>query len=242
MTQTINFYMKMLTHIRDFNKRNICFRFRIQRKDLHGSVILWLSIILTRDDIHSVYTHRKPTYRYQSAHNGYKNNVWYRYTHSCYADNISVLPRSQKRHTDSVDSFTASLYITYRSQVAILPACTTATAHIVAFEFDLVMDYVATGVTTCDTRVYWKHVAWWKRVVKLSQYLEHPTGWMSFAWHCFDPLHDIALITIQAKINNCHPLPCVGCWNPRRKPIYSACQCAALFCITNRDVLRVYTC
>ena len=104
----------------------------------------------------------------------------------------------------------------------ILPVCTTATAYILAFEFDLVMDFMAifsnkqaevsTGVTTCDTTVYkvWKHVAWSKHVVELWQYVEHPTGSMSFAWHF--------LITIQTKINNCHPLPCGGCWNPNRKP------------------------
>ena len=33
-----------------------------------------------------------------------------------------------------------------------------------------------------------------------------------------------------------------GCWNPTRKPIYSACQYTALFCITNRHVLGIYTC
>ena len=80
----------------------------------------------------------------------------------------------------------------------ILPPCTTATAHTLAFEFDLVMDFMAifsskqaevsTGVKTYDTTVYkgWKHVAWSKHVVKLWQYVEHPTGRMSFAWHSFD--------------------------------------------------------
>ena len=80
----------------------------------------------------------------------------------------------------------------------ILPACTTATAHKLAFEFDLVIDVMAifsnkqavvsTGVTTYDMTVYkvWKHVAWSKHVMKLWQYVEHPTGWMSFAWHSFD--------------------------------------------------------
>ena len=47
---------------------------------------------------------------------------------------------------------------------------------------------VLIGVKTYDTTVYevWKHVAWSKHVVKLWQYVEHPTGWMSFAWHSFD--------------------------------------------------------
>ena len=46
----------------------------------------------------------------------------------------------------------------------ILPTCTTATAHNIAFEFDLVMDFMAifsnkqaevsTGEKTCDVTVY----------------------------------------------------------------------------------------
>ena len=46
---------------------------------------------------------------------------------------------------------------------------------------------VSTGVKTYDTTAYkvWKHVAWSKHAVKLWQYVEHPTGWISFAWHCF---------------------------------------------------------
>ena len=95
---------------------------------------------------------------------------------------------------------------------------------------------VSTGVKTYDTTVYevWKHVAWSKHAVKLRQNVEHPTGWMSFAWHF--------LITVQTKINNCHPLPCDSCWNPNRKPIFSVCQYTALFCISYRHVLMVYNC
>ena len=29
----------------------------------------------------------------------------------------------------------------------------------------------------------WKHFAWSKHAVNLSQYMEHPAGWMLFAWH-----------------------------------------------------------
>ena len=47
---------------------------------------------------------------------------------------------------------------------------------------------VSTGLKTYDTTVneVWKHVAWSKHVVKLWQYVEHPAGWMFFAWHSFD--------------------------------------------------------
>ena len=80
----------------------------------------------------------------------------------------------------------------------ILPACTTATAHTFAFEFDLVMDRMAIfnnkqaevsiGGKTCDTTVYnvWKHVAWSKHAVKSWLYVEHPDGLMLFAWHFFN--------------------------------------------------------
>ena len=79
-----------------------------------------------------------------------------------------------------------------------LPACTTATAHTLAFEFDLVMDLMAifsikqtevsTGEKTYDMTVYeiWKHAAWSKLAVKSWQYVEHPVGWMLFAWHFFN--------------------------------------------------------
>ena len=85
-----------------------------------------------------------------------------------------------------------------RRRPDILPACTTATAHTVAFEFDLVVDLMAifsnkqaevsTGEKTCDTTVYkvWKHVAWPKHAVKSWLYVEHPVGWMLFAWHFFN--------------------------------------------------------
>ena len=65
----------------------------------------------------------------------------------------------------------------------ILPACTTATAHTFAFEFDLVMDLMAifsnkqaqvsTREKTYDTTVYkvWKHVAWSKHAVKSWLYV-----------------------------------------------------------------------
>ena len=78
------------------------------------------------------------------------------------------------------------------------PACTTATAHIFAFEFDLVMDLmgifsnkqteVSTGEKTYDMTVYWiwKHAAWSKHAVKPWLYVEHPVGWMLFAWHFFN--------------------------------------------------------
>ena len=79
-----------------------------------------------------------------------------------------------------------------------LPACTTATAHTLAFEFDLVMDLMAifsnkqtevsTGEKTYDMTVYeiWKHAAWSKPAVKSWLYVEHPVGWMLFAWHFFN--------------------------------------------------------
>ena len=80
----------------------------------------------------------------------------------------------------------------------ILPACTTATAHTFAFEFDLVMDVMAilnnkqtelsTGEKTYDMTVYkvWKRAAWSKHAVKSWLYVEHPIGWMLFAWHFFN--------------------------------------------------------
>ena len=79
-----------------------------------------------------------------------------------------------------------------------LPACTTATAHTLAFEFNLVMDLMAifsnkqtevsTGEKTYDMTVYeiWKHAAWSKHAVKSWRYVEHPVGWMLFAWHFFN--------------------------------------------------------
>ena len=69
-----------------------------------------------------------------------------------------------------------------------LPACTTATAHTLAFEFDLVMDpmaifsnkqtEVSTGEKTYDMTVYeiWKHAAWSKHAAKSWLYVEHPVG------------------------------------------------------------------
>ena len=84
----------------------------------------------------------------------------------------------------------------------ILPACTTATAHTFAFEFDLVMDLMAifsnkqaevsTGEKTYGTTVYKvsKHIAWSKHAVKSWLYVEHPVEWMLFAWHFFNHLLD----------------------------------------------------
>ena len=127
----------------------------------------------------------------------------------------------------------------------IFPAYTTATAHTFAFEFDLVMDLMAifsnkqaevsTGEKTYDTTVYkvWKHIPWSKHAVKSWLYMDHAVGWMLFAWHFFNHHLDTE--------NDCQPLPYGGWGNPDRKPIYSACQYTALFCITNRHVLRVYT-
>ena len=75
------------------------------------------------------------------------------------------------------------------TEAPILPACTTATAHTFAFEFDLVMDLMAifsnkqaevsTGENTYDTTVYklWKHVAWSKHAVK--SWLCGTSGWMN---------------------------------------------------------------
>ena len=79
-----------------------------------------------------------------------------------------------------------------------LPACTTATAHTFAFEFDIVMDLMAifsnkqtevsTGKKTYDMTVYkvWKHAARSKHAVKSWLYVEHSVGWMLFAWHFFN--------------------------------------------------------
>ena len=79
-----------------------------------------------------------------------------------------------------------------------LPVCTTATAHIFAFEFDLVMDLIAifnnkqtevsTGEKTYDMTVYkvWKHAAWSKYAVKSWLHVKHSVGWMLFAWHFFN--------------------------------------------------------
>ena len=79
-----------------------------------------------------------------------------------------------------------------------LPMCTTATAHTFALEFDLVMDLmvifsnkqteVSTGEKTYDMTIYeiWKHAAWSKHAVKSWLYVEHPVGWMLFAWHFFN--------------------------------------------------------
>ena len=131
------------------------------------------------------------------------------------------------------------------SPVIILPACTTATAHTFAFEFGLVVDLMAiftnrqaevsTGGKTCETTVYkvWKYVAWSTHAVKSWLYVEHPVDWMLFTWHFFNHHLDTE--------NDCQPLPCGGWENHNRKPIYSACQYTALFCITNRHVLKVYT-
>ena len=84
------------------------------------------------------------------------------------------------------------------SIAAKLPACTTATAHTFAFEFDLVMGLMAifsnkqtevsTGEKTYDMTVYeiWKHAAWSKHAVKSWLFVKHPVGWMLFAWHFFN--------------------------------------------------------
>ena len=47
---------------------------------------------------------------------------------------------------------------------------------------------VSTGEKTYDTTVYKvrKHIAWSKHAVKSWLYVEHPAGWMLFAWHFFD--------------------------------------------------------
>ena len=80
--------------------------------------------------------------------------------------------------------------------IVILPACTTT--HTFAFEFDLVMDLmvifsnkqaeVSTWEKAYHTTVYkvLKHVAWSKHAVKSRLYVEHPVGWMLFAWHFFN--------------------------------------------------------
>ena len=93
--------------------------------------------------------------------------------------------------------------------IAILPACTTATAHTFAFEFDLVMDLMAifsnkqaevsTGEKTYDTTVYivWEHIAWSKHAVKSWLYVEHPVGWMLFAWHFFNHHLDTEKTTVN---------------------------------------------
>ena len=77
---------------------------------------------------------------------------------------------------------------------------------------------VSTGVKTYDTTVHevWKHVAWSKHVVKPWQYVEHPTGWMSFAWRSFDRHSNIYK----------QPSPTTMQW--LLKPIYPACQYTAL--------------
>ena len=114
------------------------------------------------------------------------------------------------------------------SACCILPACTTATAHIHTFAFDLVMDFMAIfsnkqAEVSTDTRVYkvWKHVT-------RSKHFSMTVMWNIQLDDC--PLHDILLITIQTKINNCHPLPYGGWGNHNRKPTYTGCQCTALFC------------
>ena len=126
----------------------------------------------------------------------------------------------------------------------ILPVCTTATAHTFAFEFEVVMDLMAifsnkqaevsTGEKTYDTTVYkvWKHVAWSKHAVKSWLSVEHPVGWMLFAWHFFNHHFD------AEKRRSTTTMRWLG--KPQQKT-NAVCQYRALFCITNRHVLRVYT-
>ena len=96
---------------------------------------------------------------------------------------------------------------------SILPVCTTATAYTFAFEFDLVMDFMAifsnkqavsTGGKTYDTTIYkvWKHVAWWKHAVNLWQYVEDRTGWMSFAWNSFDHNCQYPAVAVETPTEN----------------------------------------
>ena len=98
-----------------------------------------------------------------------------------------------------LSSFQNKVFMYVLKQYSILSsACTTATEHKFAFEFDLVMDFMAifsnkqaevsTGEKMYDTAVYevWKKIVWSKHTVKLWQHVEYPTGWMSLAWHSFD--------------------------------------------------------
>ena len=103
-----------------------------------------------------------------------------------------------------------------------LPACTAATAHTFAFEFDLVMDLMAILATyeqKCQLerrRMIWQFIEFENILHDQNTHWNHDCMWNIQLDECY--LHDISLITLWTQKNDCQPLPRGGCMGkPQQK-------------------------